>query len=586
MNRALRILSVCALGLAAACTSPDASDPSDPPPPTEDKVAITAFHAAPDAIEAGQTAMLKFTVEPADAQVTITEVGAMGAQTEVPVHPTATTTYHLTAIKGTARAEASITVTVAPQPVVSLLVTPVSETSVAGEALGVTLTAIALNGLPTPSYRGTVKLTSSDAAAVIGGEVSFGAADNGVKQAKLELRTAGLAAVSAIDVNNPGLRGAAAVLVKPAVASACNTAQVPSAALAGSTIGLSVALHDRFGNLATGYNGTIRLATTDVRAPAPGEVTYTAADNGSHVFSAVLITAGPQMLAATDTANAAIHCEAGIMITPGIPKIVLTAPANAKAGFPLAVNVQMRDVFDNAIPAYAGTVSFTSSDGAAAVPAPIAFTGGEGGMATTSVTFMTRGTQVLDAHDAGSPVATGSAAAAVVGLVYTPPTTGRVRLVANAAQSTAQVVQLDMVANERLEISTLFGGGPGSFATGMNLPLDTTRVGADTTLITRGAALPAGTGVPATAAAIGTDNVLYAAVSRKRAAGAVFGQSTEVQAGQVFYSVRLRLSASATTGPVFDGALPSPMFRASVRDQYGDDFVSQSDFGIGKLEVQ
>jgi hypothetical protein len=143
-----------------------------------------------------------------------------------------------------------------------------------------------------------------------------------------------------------------------------------------------------------------------------------------------------------------------------------------------------------------------------------------------------------------------------------------------------------MIANERLEVSTFFGGGPGSFATGMNLPLDTSRVGADTPLMIRGPALPAGTGVPASAAAIGTDNVLYAAVSRKRVPGAVFGQSNEVQAGQVFYSLRLRLAETATVGPVFDGGLPSPMFRASVRDQYGDDFVGLNEFGIGKLEVQ
>src|ERR1043165_852465 len=195
MNRALRILGLCALVSAAtaAASSDDDASPPDQTPPAEDKVAITAFQAAPDSIEAGQTAMLKFTVEPADAKITITEVGEMGAQKEVPVHPTLTTTYHLTAIKGSARAEASITVTVAPQPVVSLLVTPVSETSVAGEALGVTLTAIALNGLPTPSYRATVKRSSSDPAALIGGEVIFGAVDAGVKKTKLELRSAGLA---------------------------------------------------------------------------------------------------------------------------------------------------------------------------------------------------------------------------------------------------------------------------------------------------------------------------------------------------------------------------------------------------------
>ena len=176
---------------------------------------------------------------------------------------------------------------------------------------------------------------------------------------------------------------------------------------------------------------------------------------------------------------------------------------------------------------------------------------------------------------------------------YTNPPTGRIRLVANTAQSTPQVIQLDMVANERLEVSSFFGGGPGSFASGMNLPLDTTRVGADTTLFSAGDALnivskttPPVTTPPVGIGRLGADHVLYAAVSRKRVAGSNFAQETEVQAGQVFFSVRLKLSPTATAGPVFDGAQPSPLFRAAVRDQYGDDFVNQSDFGIGKLEVR
>jgi hypothetical protein len=109
----------------------------------------------------------------------------------------------------------------------------------------------------------------------------------------------------------------------------------------------------------------------------------------------------------------------------------------------------------------------------------------------------------------------------------------------------------------------------------------------DTTLLTAGNALVVGTAQPVSIARIGaTDHVLYSAVSRKRVAGTVFTQSTEVQAGQVFYSLRLRLQSSATVGPVFDGAQPSPLFIAAVRDQYGDNFVGQLDFGIGKLEVQ
>ncbi|HEY6038780.1 MAG TPA: hypothetical protein VIV58_31070, partial [Kofleriaceae bacterium] len=126
-----------------------------------------------------------------------------------------------------------------------------------------------------------------------------------------------------------------------------------------------------------------------------------------------------------------------------------------------------------------------------------------------------------------------------------------------------------------------------SFAAGMNLPLDTTRVGPDATLFTPGAALPAGTGTRAAGAAIGaTDHVLYTVVSRKRVAGTNFSQETQVAAGAVFYSVRLKLTPDGSVGSVFDGAQPGPLFRAAVRDQFGDDFVGQSDFGIGKLEIR
>jgi hypothetical protein len=102
MKRSIRTLALCFLGAAAGCSS------SDSPEPADDKVSITMFQAAPDSIEAGQTAMLKVTIDPPDAQVTITEVGDMTARSEIPVHPTTTTTYHLTAINGTARAEAHV----------------------------------------------------------------------------------------------------------------------------------------------------------------------------------------------------------------------------------------------------------------------------------------------------------------------------------------------------------------------------------------------------------------------------------------------------------------------------------------------
>jgi hypothetical protein len=341
--------------------------------------------------------------------------------------------------------------------------------------------------------------------------------------------------------------------------------------------------------VANSYAGTIQLTASDARANLPGTVTYVPSnDAGSHAFSVALLTTGTQTVTATDVVNPAISCNLGIAITPAAPKLVLSLASDANAGYPVNVGVTVKDLFDNAIPAFTGTVTFSSTDsGAGAVtPQPITFLGTEGGAATTTATFVTIGSQTLSAAATGTPQALGSTVAKIHGLVYTQPTTGRVRLVANTAQSSAQTIQLDLVANERLEVSTFFGG-PGSFSAGMNLPLDTTRVGAGNPLFARGAALPAGTGVPASVGVIGPDHVLYTGVARKRVTGTAVGvQDTQVEAGQVFYSVRLKVTQNGVVGTVFDGAQPMAMFRAAVRDQFGDDFVGQSDIGVGTLVIQ
>jgi hypothetical protein len=780
MNRLYRFLTACVVCSVAACGS-DAAD---------DKVTITLFQAAPDAIQLGQSTKLLFVVTPPDAQVAITGFGDFTGQSSAVVSPTATTTYHLTATKGTSTATNDVTVTVGAQNAVGIKLEPASTTPTAGQPVAVTVTATIGNGKPAPGFRGTVHLASTDAKAVLPADIVFTAADAGVKQVMVTLKAAGLSTLTGTETTNPATQGSASMTVQPgagsvyelttlpatakagealvltitvrdafgniatgyagqaqltatdpkailpaiggftagirtvslaftktgtqtataaevggaitavastgvnvgpgapfqitvsaanptttagtaegftatlfdffgnvctdylgtvhfastdasavvpgdfaftagdagahtfsttlktagtqtlalsdtvaagvtganawtvgaAAAASCAANQAPVSAVAGSVFGVAIVVHDAFGNLATGYAGTVSLTATDARAILPSNVTFVpAADAGSHAFSAQLITTGAQIVTATDIADATIHCDAAIAVSPGAPKITLAVPGNANAGFAVSVAVTVKDLFDNAIPNFAGTVSFTSSDtGTGAVaPAPITFTGGEGGIGATSTTFVTLGTQTITASNGGTPAAIGSAATAVHGLVYTAPTSGRVRLVANAAQSNARVVQLDLVANERLEVSSFFGGGPGSFAAGMNLPLDTTRADADTVLFTPGAALPAGPGPRAAVGRIGaTDHVLYTAVSRKRVAGTNFNQETEVQAGQVFYSVRLKLLQAATIGPVFDGAQPSTLFRAAVRDQYGDDFVSQGDFGLGKLEVR
>lgn len=582
MSRILPLLTVLLACSLAACAD-------------DDKVQILVFQASPDAIEAGQSTKLVFSVEPATAKVTISGLGDMTGQTSASVSPADTTSYQLTATNGSATANKSVTITVGATSAAAIKVEPMTTTPTAGDQVPVTLTVLANNGKPAPGFRGTLRLTSTDAKAALPGDIAFTAADSGAKQVMVTLKTAGGSTLFATDTTSKAsVSGAATLTVQPAAAKTYQLSPLPSSTVAGQAVTLTITALDVFGNVATAYGGSVQLVSTDATDVLPPAGALTA---GVRTVSLTFIKTGSHVAQVQDVATVLPSAPtSSVTVTPAAPKVVVTLPADANSGYPVTVGVTIKDVFDNAFPNYAGTVSFASTDAGSGASAPgdIVFAGTEGGIGSGTATFVTPGAQTLSATGTapGKPTALGNAVARVHGLVYTAPTTGRVRLVVNAAQSTPKVVQLDLVANERLLMSSLFTvnnvlGGPGSFTAGMNLPLDTTRVTGDNTLFTPGAALPLGTGTPAVAAAIGSDHVLYTAVSRKRAAGTpVFFQGTEVPAGGLFYSVRLKLQPTGTVGPVFDGAQPMAMYRASVRDQYGDDFVRQFDFGVGKLEVR
>ena len=62
--------------------------------------------------------------------------------------------------------------------------------------------------------------------------------------------------------------------------------------------------YDAYGNVATGYTGTVALTSSDPLAELPPSNTFTLADAGKLGFSVTLETTGPQSITATDTADA------------------------------------------------------------------------------------------------------------------------------------------------------------------------------------------------------------------------------------------------------------------------------------------
>ena len=73
-----------------------------------------------------------------------------------------------------------------------------------------------------------------------------------------------------------------------------------------SPLSVTVTARDAFGNIATGYTGTVHFTSSDGQAALPADYTFTAADAGVHTFTATLKTAGSQTITATDTVTATI----------------------------------------------------------------------------------------------------------------------------------------------------------------------------------------------------------------------------------------------------------------------------------------
>src|SRR5439155_11083049 len=102
---------------------------------------------------------------------------------------------------------------------------------------------------------------------------------------------------------------------------------------------------------------------------------------------------------------------------PAVNHFLVSAPATAIVGTAFTFTVSAVDAFNNAVTSYGGTVHFTSSDGAASLPANSTLTNGAGSF---SATLNTRPSQTITATDTVTSSITGTShAIAVRGLIMT-----------------------------------------------------------------------------------------------------------------------------------------------------------------------
>jgi hypothetical protein len=181
-----------------------------------------------------------------------------------------------------------------------------SATPTAGVAFSFTVTAQDQFANTDTGYAGTVHFATTDtsAAVVLPTDSTL---PSGSKTFSATLVSAGAQTISGTDSVTASITGTTSVTVRPAAAAVVGV-ETPPSVTAGQSFQVKVTLKDRFGNVATGYTGTVRFTTTDrsLFVNLPPDHRFTAAEAGTQTFTANLWTIGNQTITVTDTVNASL----------------------------------------------------------------------------------------------------------------------------------------------------------------------------------------------------------------------------------------------------------------------------------------
>jgi hypothetical protein len=227
---------------------------------------------------------------------------------------------------------------------------------------------------------------------------------NGIGTLAATLNALGQQTITATDSANAAITGASSgTLVGPAKFLVAG----PQTSTAGVALTFTVTAVDAAGNTATGYAGAVHFTSSDSSATLPADMTLT---NGTGTFSGTFYKAGNQTLAATDSSVvSSTGTSPAVAVAPGsATTLSVVFPSSETAGVLQAFTVAALDVYGNTATGYLGTVSFTSTDGQAGLPANYTFIASDAGTHTFAGLLRTAGVQSLSVTDAAAAAISGS----------------------------------------------------------------------------------------------------------------------------------------------------------------------------------
>lgn len=177
----------------------------------------------------------------------------------------------------------------------------------------------------------------------------------------------------------------------------------PATATAGQSGSVTITALDGGNNAVGSFSGSVTLSSGDTAAVFSNPVAIVA---GQATTSVTFKTSGSQTVTATDAVDGINGTSGNVSVAAAAAThFRVSAPANATVGNAFNISVTALDPYNNTDDAYAGTVTFSSTDATATLPVNQTLTFGVG---TPSVTLGTAGGWSVTATDTVDGTISGS----------------------------------------------------------------------------------------------------------------------------------------------------------------------------------
>ena len=205
------------------------------------------------------------------------------------------------------------TTTVATPDVVAQLEVDLGQNVPNGRPVTVRMFALDANDNVVRSYSGTVKLTSTDAAATLPATVTF---NNGVATFQVTFATAGSQTLTATDSSDATLTGSVTTIVAAPVVASQYSVRLQQRVRSGVPATVQILALDSSGMIVRSYSGTANVTSSDTAATLPATVTF---QNGVATFQVTFATAGSQTVTATDSSASSLTATATTNVVSTTP---------------------------------------------------------------------------------------------------------------------------------------------------------------------------------------------------------------------------------------------------------------------------